>query len=168
MFIVSAKINRKTRVIAALCLLALIVGIILSVTLPSGGDNAAPTSTGTAAGERIPKSAYKGIKTDADRRAFLAQLGWETAEDASTIEEVVIPEEFDAVYNSYNQLQAEQNLDLSKYKGKTVKRYTYQITNYEGADSTVYANLLIYKNRIIGGDICSSEYGGFMHGFRKP
>ena len=32
----------------------------------------------------------------------------------------------------------------------------------------VQANLLIYEGRVIGGDICSLEQGGFMQGFDFP
>ena len=56
-------------------------------------------------------------------------------------------------------------LDLSKYKGKTVQRYTYEITNYPDYSGTVYANIIIYKSRVIGGDICSSDVEGFIQGF---
>ena len=58
-------------------------------------------------------------------------------------------------------------LDLSKYKKKNVMRYTYEVTNYEGANGTVYANILVYRNRVIGGDICSADMKGFIHGFEK-
>ena len=46
-------------------------------------------------------------------------------------------------------------------------RYTYEITNYDGEDGVVYANILIYRNRVIGGDICSADVTGFIHGFEK-
>ena len=46
-------------------------------------------------------------------------------------------------------------------------RYTYEVTNYEGAEGTVYANILVYRNRVIGGDICSADVTGFIHGFEK-
>ena len=59
-------------------------------------------------------------------------------------------------------------MDLSKYKKKTVTRYTFVVTDYEGYEGTVYANVLVYRNRVIGGDICSADVNGFIHGFEKP
>ena len=53
-------------------------------------------------------------------------------------------------------------------RGKTVMKYSYRITNYEGCDGEVYATLLVYKNRVIGGDVASAALDGFMHGFAKP
>ena len=44
---------------------------------------------------------------------------------------------------------------------------TYVVTNYEGYSGLVYANLLIYRNRVIGGDVCSADTSGFIHGFEK-
>jgi len=60
-----------------------------------------------------------------------------------------------------------QGLNLSKYKGKDVTRYTFRITNYDGYEGTVYANVLVYRNRVIGGDLCSADATGFVHGFEK-
>lgn len=110
---------------------------------------------------------YSKIKTNEDRIAFLSQFGWKVKEDSVDQIEVVIPEKFDKVFTGYNEIQKRQGLDLSKYKGKTVMRYTYEITNYDGENGKVYANVIVYRNKVIGGDICSADVGGFIHGFEK-
>ena len=89
-----------------------------------------------------------------------------TSEPLET-EEVLIPSDFDKVFAGYNEIQKSQGLDLGKYRKKHLTRYTYEVTNYDGYDGTVYANLLIYKGRVVGGDICSADAGGFMQGFEK-
>ena len=84
---------------------------------------------------------------------------------------LIIPPEFDEVYEKYNAIQKEQGFDLTKYQGKRVKRWTYAIKNYPGyaADSgCIHANLLVYEGQVIGGDVCSVELNGFMHGFDYP
>lgn len=110
---------------------------------------------------------FDKIKTNEDRIAFLSQFGWEV--DATPIEEaeVVIPDEFDKVFTGYNELQKKQGLDLSKYKRKKLMRYTYKITNYDGYNGVVYANILVKGKRVVGGDICSADTNGFIHGFSK-
>ena len=61
-----------------------------------------------------------------------------------------------------------QGLDLSGYVRKNVKRYTYTVENYKNQDITVYANVIVYRHRVIGGDICSAEItNGFVQGFEK-
>ena len=111
---------------------------------------------------------YDKIKNNTDRIAFLAQFGWECSESATEKVTMTIPKEFDKIMKTYNEVQKQQGLDLEKYKGKDVIRYTYEITNYPGAEGKVIANLIICKNRVIGGDICSADVNGFIHGFAKP
>ena len=110
---------------------------------------------------------YSRIKTNEDRIKFLEQFGWRVAERPVEEVEVKIPEKFDKVFTGYNEIQKRQGLDLSKYHGKNVMRYTYEITNYEGESGKVYANVIVYRNKVIGGDVCSENVGGFIHGFEK-
>jgi len=142
--------------------IALIVLVSLIVFVPSYDVPA--TAAILAQNESI---SYGKIRTNDDRIAFLAQFGWEAAD--SPIEEVTLtlPKEFDKIMKTYNELQKQQGLDLSKYKGKEVYRYTYEITNYPEYEGKVLANVIVYKNRVIGGDICSSDVSGFLHGFHK-
>ena len=113
------------------------------------------------------KIKYDKIKTPEDRVSFFAQFGWEVNETPITENEIKIPDEFDKILKTYNEVQKQQGLDLTKYRGKTVTRYTYEITNYPNYEGKVYANVLIYKNRVIGGDICSADVNGFIHGFKR-
>ena len=81
-----------------------------------------------------------------------------------------MPENFDRVMLGYNEIQKAQGLDLSRYAKKKVTRYTYEVTNYaelqpedaEPYHGAVYANLLIYRNRVIGADISSADPTGFV------
>lgn len=113
------------------------------------------------------KVTYSKIVTNNDRRNFLSQFGWQTAEAPVDEAEVKIPVKFDTVYETYNTLQTKQGLNLEKYKNKDVTRYTYEITNYSDYDGKVLANIIVYKNKVIGGDICSADVNGFLHGFEK-
>lgn len=110
---------------------------------------------------------YDKVYSNSDRVEFISGFGWQVAQ--TPIEEVTvsIPSEFDTVYLGYNDIQKAQGLNLAKYKGKEVVRYTYEVTNYEGYDGTVYVNLLVYRNKIVGGDVCSADSSGFIHGFSK-
>lgn len=110
---------------------------------------------------------YAKIYSDADRMAFISQFGWSVDELPVDEREVVIPSSFDKIYESYNQLQKSQGLSLNKYKGKEVTRYTYKITNYPEYQGDVYINLLVFKNKVIGGDVCSADPTGFVHGFSR-
>lgn len=155
MFVRSVRMNTlKLLGIALLCVLVIAVLFIFIPSHSSGGE----------VSETIR---FDKMKTDTDRVDFLSQFGYTV--DATPIEsvEVTIPDEFDKVFAAYNELQKQAGLDLGRYKGKKVMRYTYKVTNYDGYSDTVYANLLVYKNKIIGGDICSADPHGFAHGLKK-
>ena len=108
---------------------------------------------------------YEKVKNAEDAANFLGQFGWEVDAATVTSVEVTLPEEFDKVFVGYNELQKRQGLDLSKYTGKSVTRYTFTVKNYDAADGTVYANVLVFRNRVIGGDLCSADVTGFVSGF---
>ena len=106
--------------------------------------------------ENLPK-----IKVNDDRLKIAEMLGWQVDTEPLEIEEVIIPDKFDEVYSKYNELQKASGFDLEKHRGDKCKRYCYKVKNYKGEDDVVM-NMLIYKNKLIGGDISSRELGGFM------
>lgn len=129
---------------------------------------AALTFALTLGGRAVTVSAeVKNIKTNDDRLAYLSGLGWQVSPQPIATEELLIPEEFDDSYQSYLALQSGQGFDLTQYRGKRVKRYTYQLTNYPTQTEPVQISLLIYKNRVVGGQIQSSS-GSFLHGLTMP
>ena len=148
---------------AVICV-SLVALITLIAFIPANGAE----DDGYIASAVESKIEYDGVKTDADRINFLKQFGWEVKPTPVAAVEVTIPEEFDKIFTGYNEIQRRQGLDLSKYKKKTVMRYTYEVTNYEDEEGTVLANILVFRNRVIGGDICSADVTGFMHGLEKP
>ncbi len=157
MFVYSLKASTlKFFGIICVAMVALITLIVFIPTYEPGDD----IQTGATVN-------YSKIKTDEDRIAFLKQFGWEVKPAAVEVKETKIPKEFDTVFTTYNEIQKRQGLDLAEYKGKSITRYTYEITNYPDYEGTVYANVIIYKNKVIGGDVCTADVEGFIHGFEK-
>ncbi|MBQ4516136.1 MAG: DUF4830 domain-containing protein [Clostridia bacterium] len=90
-------------------------------------------------------------------------FGWIVDPGSEMYETVNLPEEFDNVLIEYNKLQKMCGFDLNKYCGKTIKKYTYIATNFPYKISeTVYINLLIYEDKLIGGDCMTQSIHGFM------
>ena len=143
-------------------IIAVSIAVLCAVVLTI--PDYAPVSTKAVASE-AEKYSYDKIKTTDDAVKFLAQFGWEV--DGTPVEEVKlkIPAEFDKVMNAYNDLQRNQGLDLSKYRGKEVTRWTFKVTNYPDYKGNVMANVIVYKNKVIAGDICSADVTGFIYGF---
>ena len=123
-----------------------------------------PVAAGAEAVEESDTVSFEKIRSNEERIAFLGEFGWQVDAAPTESTTVTIPREFDKVFAAYNELQRKQGLDLSAYSGKTVERYTYTVTNYENYEGAVLANLLIYRGRVIGADICSADTAGFVHG----
>lgn len=144
---------------------AALVALIVFVPAYEGG------SYPSGATDAALKVNFDGIKTNEDRIGFLEQFGYTVSPDPVETVDVVVPSDFDRVFSGYNELQKAQGLDLAKYKGKNVTRYTYNVTNYpEDANPSggkVWANLVIWRGKVIAGDICSADPAGFIHGFEK-
>ncbi len=138
--------------IAALCAIILMV------------PEYTPVSTKAIMAE-AEKYSYDKIKTVDDVVSFLAQFGWEVEKTPVEEVKIKIPAEFDKVMNSYNELQRKQGLDLSKYRDREVTRYTFKVTNYPDYNGSVMANVIVYKKKVIGGDLCSTDVTGFICGF---
>ncbi len=140
--------------------LAVLITLLAFVPMYTGG---AARQTGSEGGE--VNISYDGIRSAQDAQKFLEQFGWQVdATDVKTVQ-VTIPAEFDKVFVGYNELQRRQGLDLSKYRNKTITRYTFVVTNYPDAEGTVLANVLVFRRRVIGGDLCSADVSGFVVGF---
>ena len=150
MLFMTAKLDRSKILIILGAVAMAILGIILLF-----GGGAEPTAT-TA-----------NLSTNDARVDYLKNLGWEVHAAPAESGQVRIPKESSEVYDRYNDLQKAQGFDLTNYAGKTVARYVYKVTNYPGATEPVYATLLIYKNKVIGGDIINTAPTGAIQGLQK-
>ncbi|MBE6811569.1 MAG: DUF4830 domain-containing protein [Ruminococcaceae bacterium] len=126
------------------------------------------TVRGTARDVAVGGSVYPRGATQEERLQYLEQFGWIVQEEPVSVQEIFIPAQFGDVYNNYNAIQLSQGFDLLPYAGRSVKKWVYAVTNYPGyaqSEAYVQATLLVCQGIIIGGDICSVELDGFMHGF---
>ena len=161
MFVYSMRAG-TVRFFAVVC-----VALLLLVCLVAFVPELQPVAAAGEITEQEESISYENVKSAADGVAFLAQFGWKTDPVPTEETTVTIPAEFDKIFAAYNELQRAQGMDLSSYSGRVVQRYTYRVTNYEGYTGTVFANLLVSRGRVIGGDICAAEQNGFLHGFQK-
>ena len=150
-FIWTAKISKRKIVLS---LAAVLCAAAAAVTLL--GDRGAAASASVSP---------KGIKTEEDRVSYLQEWGWQVSPQAVLVEELELHKEFGPEYSQYLELQTGQGFDLSKYAGKRVRRYTYEVSNYPNGETGVVAHLLTYKNTVIGGEVLG---GSFLHGLAMP
>ena len=158
MLIVTAKVpKRKLAFGVALAAMACCCALVLNLGTSAVREVASPS---------VPDP--KGVKTNEDRVAYLADFGWQVSPEPIATQEMLIPKEMDESYNEYLALQSGQGFDLEKYAGKRAKRYTYEITNSPTGEAGVQVNLLIYKNTVIAGEVLSPQLDGFLHGLAMP
>ena len=104
---------------------------------------------------------YSRIKSREDRIEFMSRFGITVDPESEEATAFRMPDNFDRVILGYNELQKKQGLDLAKYKNKRVTRYTYRVTNYD-SDGEVYANLFVFRGKIVACDLCSADPEGFV------
>lgn len=90
---------------------------------------------------------------------FLEKHGISVDVSTFAVDEIKMPSKFNDIYENYNNLQKRAGFDISLYRGKTVKKLSYRVNGYE---EVVFVNLLVFDNKIIGGDISSTALDGFM------
>lgn len=152
MFIKSVKI-KKPKVLAG-TIIAVILAVIAAVWL------FAP---------HAKRNNTRELNSETKRQEFLAEMGWEVPDNFENAKTVVIPEEWDEVYEKYNELQKQQGFDLSGYKGRRTDIYTYVIKNYPDHENEngIICSLMICDGVLIGGDVCSTALDGFMQGLMR-
>lgn len=149
MVIFTAKVN-KPKLIAILVAAAAVILFVIFLSNRGTGTDLTP-----AAGTRL--------STPESRVEFLSSQGYTVSQQPLKTQEVLIPKEFTEVYTQYNALQQSQGFDLTKYRGKRVMQYVYLVENDpEETSDPVYATLLVYKNKLIGGDLSRSGTDGFL------
>ena len=152
-FIFTAKINKKKFGLAMAACVVVAVAAVAAVMW-----TARPASAAVA-----PKA--KGVRSAEDRVAYLGEWGWQVTAEPTLVEELAMPEKVGEEYSPYLELQSAQGFDLTKYAGKRIKRYTFEVQNYPTGITGVSAHLLMYKNTVIGGEIMGDS---FLHGLQVP
>lgn len=153
MFIYSVKVN-KTKILSFMAVFCAAIALVF-VLMP------------TSVGDVLNNGVSARVKDQNAMVSFLKSFGYSSDEKAIQIEEVIIPATFDEKYVKYNEMQKISGFNLEEYAGKTVKKYTFRLREYPDTKDEVIANILVYNDRVIGGDISSTTFGGFQHGFVK-
>ncbi len=127
-----------------LLLLVITVGVLVLAECAAAASNIG--NSGIDTGERI---------------YFLRELGYYADYSTEKQKTVQIPEKFSDIYENYNNLQKSAGFDLKKYAGLTAEMYEYKLES-DAVNRYMYAHLLVYDGKIIGGDICDSNINGEM------
>ena len=146
MMIQAFRLTRKKAVLAAILAGILMAALILLLGRGGGSEEAsAPQLTGNA-----------------ERVAYLRELGWEVEEEPVTTLQFLLPPQLKGDYVAYNDLQKQQGFDLEACCGKQVTRYTYAVTNYPQRPDGVQLNLYVCEELPVAGDVVCTGADGFQ------
>ena len=145
-------ITRRRMALMSLAL-GLVIGSALLLAGCFGGDK--ETEVITAA-------------TNEERVAYLEALGWQVEPQPIETLDLQLPEKLEGEWDAYAKLQKGQGLPFSEFAGQAVKRYTYTVSNYPEIPQGVQANLYLWGDQIIGGDVIFTGQGGFQTDLAFP
>ena len=145
-------ITRRRMALMSLAL-GLVIGSALLLAGCFGGDK--ETEVITAA-------------TNEERVAYLEALGWQVEPQPIETLDLQLPEKLEGEWDAYAKLQKGQGLPFSEFAGQAVKRYTYTVTTSPEIPQGVQANLYLWGDQIIGGDVIFTGQGGFQTDLAFP
>ncbi|MCR4771050.1 MAG: DUF4830 domain-containing protein [Oscillospiraceae bacterium] len=155
MFVFTAKLNRKKAVLITAGLAVVLALIVIAVHAASGGKKA----------DMHPSES--GIRGVEDIVAYLASLGWQVESEPIETQSIVIPRRFNGVYADYIKLQKEQGYPIENYAGMQAVRYSFRVTNYPTGEKDIVADVVLFGQEIIAGDVQSTASDGFMRPLRS-
>ena len=151
MYILNLKLSQSKKFFT----IFLIISVLLAVMCVVGLEKSLNGDKNTATCDEIGEYSLK-IKNDSEIEDFLNKFGVKA--DISDIkrEKVIIPHQFNQIYEDYNKLQQKIGLDLAKFKGEKAEKLTIAVDS----DQADFAVLLLHDDKVIGGHLTTLEYGG--------
>ena len=139
----SLRLNRRKAAVYIFLAVLMLIGLLLLLLRPGAAD------TVSIAGESYPLAA----DSVGDVEAFITACGYEPARCIGD-RVITVPRTWNGVYTSYNDLQREQGLDLTPYRGCEAREQIYELSGTGDR-----AAVLISGGRIIAAHLSTMKYG---------
>lgn len=97
----------------------------------------------------VSASANK-IESAQDIQTWFTGYGVDVDGASITADKVKIPRKWDDSFSAFNGVVQQSGMDLAKYKGKTVEKWTALIPAASDGENSRYGVLLVYKNKAVG------------------
>ena len=148
MFVFNIRPSKKLAVLfSAVSIMAAVICIICMTLVHNGYSE-------TATCDELGTYSLNAKDTN-EQVSFLKQFGHIAMAESVESSEVIIPNDFNDVYEEYNGLQKQIGLNLEKFKGKDASQVRFELENSE----TKYAVLLVHDGKVIGAHLTNGEYG---------
>lgn len=148
MFVLNVRSSKKLTIIFfAVSIVSAVICIICMTSLHNSYSK-------TATNDEIGEYSLSAKNTE-EQMNFLGQFGYTAIAESEQTDEIIIPCDFNEVYEEYNVLQKQIGLNLENFKGKNVLRVRFELKDSEEK----YAVLLIYNGKVVGAHLTNGEYG---------
>lgn len=146
MFVVTLnKTSFRKMGIGALCCALVVFSALL------GRYISTRTVTASASGNKIESAQ--------DIQSWFTGYGLDVDGASITADKVKIPRKWDDSFSAFNGVVQQSGLDLARYKGKTVEKWTALIPAAGSGDTSRYGVLLVYRKKAIGAYVLEKPSG---------
>ena len=99
------------------------------------------------------------IESAQDIQTWFTGYGLDVDGASITADKVKIPRKWDDSFSAFNGVVQQSGMDLARYKGKTVEKWTALIPAASNGDASRYGVLLVYKKKAIGAYLLEKPSG---------
>ena len=104
-------------------------------------------------------SSNNKIESAQDIQTWFTGYGLDVDGASITADKVKIPRKWDDSFSAFNGVVQQSGLDLARYKGKTVEKWTALIPAASKGDVSQYGVLLVYRKKAIGAYLLEKPSG---------
>ena len=99
------------------------------------------------------------IESAQDIQTWFTGYGLDVDGTASTADKVKIPRKWDDSFSAFNGVVQQSGMDLTRYKGKTVEKWTALIPAASSGETSRYGVLLVYRKKAVGAYLLEKPSG---------
>ena len=104
-------------------------------------------------------AASNKIESAQDIQTWFTGYGLDVDGASITADKVKIPRKWDDSFSAFNGVVQQSGMDLTRYKGKTVEKWTALIPAASRGDVSSYGVLLVYKKKAVGAYLLEKPSG---------
>ena len=104
-------------------------------------------------------AAVNKIESAQDIQTWFTGYGLDVDGASITADKVKIPRKWDDSFSAFNGVVQQSGMDLTRYKGKTVEKWTALIPAASRGDVSSYGVLLVYKKKAVGAYLLEKPSG---------
>ena len=104
-------------------------------------------------------AASNKIESAQDIQTWFTGYGLDVDGASITADKVKIPRKWDDSFSAFNGVVQQSGMDLARYKGKTVEKWTALIPAASRGDVSSYGVLLVYKKKAVGAYLLEKPSG---------